>query len=380
MLTLRRCLWTAEVVMTLVSLSVAGDTSGIATNSDRAAAPLPCDHRLGQESGGLETRRPYQRGMVPVILIHGLWGKPQLWDRMIEDLEAEPALRTRYQFWTFRYASGDAIPYSAHLLRQSLRRARQAFDPNGTDAAFDRMVVVGHSLGGILAKMMVQSSGSRLWQTVCARPIDQVAGPPEDRRLLQQAFCYTPVPEVRRVVFIATPHRGRPLASGPLRGLGTRLCNRPSRFNQALQAVLANNGPDLFTPEFSEELPTSAGELASGRGLLMGLCDLEIAPSVRSHSIIADFRDRPGPGATDGIVPYSSSHLEGVDSELLFRGLHICLDHPAVIREVRRILVEHAGSDPPASNRSGGSLRPRERSATQGAESEEARFSLITKG
>jgi triacylglycerol esterase/lipase EstA (alpha/beta hydrolase family) len=205
------------------------------------------------------------------------------------------------------------------------------------------MVVVGHSLGGILAKMMVQKSGSRLWQTVCACPIDQVGGPPEDRWLLQQAFCYEPVPEVRRVVFITTPHRGSPLASGPLRGLGTRLCSRPSRFNQALESVLTNNQPDVFTPELLKEFPTSAGELASGHRLLMGLCDLRMESSIHSHSIIADFRDPPGPGATDGIVPYSSSHLEGVDSELLVRGLHICLDHPAVIQEVRRILVGHAG-------------------------------------
>jgi hypothetical protein len=105
--------------------------------------------------------------------------------------------------------------------------------------------------------------------------------------------------------------------------------------------VLANNDPDLFTPEILEELPTSAGELATGHPLLKGLCGQRIEPSVRSHSIIADVRDRPDPGATDGIVPYASSHLEGVDSELVVRGLHICVDHPVVIREVRRILVEH---------------------------------------
>ena len=80
----------------------------------------------------------------PVVLVHGLWGNSRLWDPMVEDLEADPAIRSRYQFWTFRYSSGDSIPYSAHLLRQSLRRARQAFDPNGTDATFDQMVIVGH--------------------------------------------------------------------------------------------------------------------------------------------------------------------------------------------------------------------------------------------
>jgi pimeloyl-ACP methyl ester carboxylesterase len=318
-------------------------------------------------SEGLGTRRPYERGKVPVVLIHGLWGNPHLRDRMVEDPGVDPALRRRYQSWTFRYPSGDSIPFSAHLLRQSLRRGRRAFDPEGMDTAFDRMVVVGHSLGGILAKMMVQSSSSRLWQTVCARPIDQVGGPPEDCRLLQQAFCDKPVPEVRRVVYITTPRRGSPLASGPLRGLGTRPCGQPSRFLDALQTVLANNEPDLFTRDFLEELPTSAGELAPGDRLLMSLCDLEIDSSVRSHSIVADIRDPAGPGATDGIVPYSSSHLDGVASELLVRGLHICLDHPAMIREVRRILLEHAGCEPASRTDHQRALPTPERHATRPA-------------
>jgi hypothetical protein len=227
-----------------------------------------------------------------------------------------------------------------------LRRARQVFDPDGKDAAFDRMVVVGHSLGGILAKMMVQSSGSRLWQTVCERPIDQVGGPTEDRRLMRQVFCYEPVPEVRQIVFITTPHRGSPLASGFLGGLGTQLCVRPSRFRQAREALLASNEPDLFAPGFRDELPTSVGELATGHPLLTALCDLGIDPSVRSHSIIADLRNPPAPGASDGIVPYSSSHLERVASEVLIHDQHVCLHNPTVIREVRDILKEHAGIDP----------------------------------
>jgi pimeloyl-ACP methyl ester carboxylesterase len=342
MITVTRCSWAAGVALFLTSLSAAGDSPAVAINSDRPSAALRRDELPEHDRCRLETRRHYERGKVPVVFIHGLWGSPRNWDRMIEGLEADPALRRRFQFWTLAYASGDSIPYSAHLLRQSLRQARRAFDPDGSDAAFDRMVLVGHSLGGILAKMMVQCGGPRLWQTVCARPIDQVIEPTEEWRPLRQAFFYKPVPEVRRVIFIATPHRGSPLASGRLRELGTRLCWQPNPFRQAQEVLLSHNEPDMFAPGFRGDLATSVGELAPGHPLLLRLGELGIDPSVRSHSVIADLRDPPKPDGTDGIVPYSSAHTDGVASELLVHGLHICMNHPAVIAEVRRILTEHA--------------------------------------
>src|SRR3954452_24326178 len=106
MITVPRCLRTIAMVMILASLSVAGDTPGVATTSDRTAAGLTCDERPRHEPCGLETRRPYKRGKIPVVLIHGLWGNSDQWDRMVDDLEADPVLQGRYQFWTFSYASG----------------------------------------------------------------------------------------------------------------------------------------------------------------------------------------------------------------------------------------------------------------------------------
>jgi hypothetical protein len=101
----------------------------------------------------------------------------------------------------------------------------------------------------------------------------------------------------------------------------------------------------MFAHGFRDQLPTSAGELSPGHPLLLKLCDLGIDSSVRSHSVIADLHDPPKSDGTDGIVPYSSSHLDGVASELLVHGLHICVNHPAVIEEVRRILMEHLGRE-----------------------------------
>jgi pimeloyl-ACP methyl ester carboxylesterase len=335
----------AAVMMILGSVSWAGDTPGINPSSDRVTAPGPHDDRPGHELCGLGLRRLYEPGKVPVVLVHGLWGFPHQWDPVVQELEADPVVRARYQFWTFSYASGDPIPFSAHLLRQSLRKARRLFDPEGSDVAFDRMVIVGHSLGGILAKMMAQESRSRIWQTVSNRPIDRIVGPAEDRQLIRDAFCYEPVPEVRRLIYIATPHRGSPLVCSLVRDLGVRICDRKSRFREACEVLFSLNGPDCFVPGFRGEYPTSLSELAWEHPLLLAVCELGIAPSVRSHSIVADLRNPPRPGAGDGLVPYSSSHLAGVDSEVLFHGHHICLNSPAVIREVRRILGEHAGID-----------------------------------
>ena len=99
------------------------------------------------EPTGLSLLRPYERGKIPVVFIHGLWSNPWSWSRMIESLEADAALRDRYQFWTFGYSTGDPIPYSAWLLRRDLEEVRRKFGPHGSDGAFDGMVVVGHSMG-----------------------------------------------------------------------------------------------------------------------------------------------------------------------------------------------------------------------------------------
>src|SRR5262249_35283001 len=212
----------------------------------------------------------------------------------IEVLEADAALRDRYQFWTFGYSTGDPLPYTAALLRRDLDEVRLKLDPGRSDVAFDRMVLVGHSMGGLLTKMMVQDSGTRLWRLVSTRPPEDLAGDQDDCDRFRRALIFKPRPEVRRVVFIATPHRGSRVDQGGLERLGSRLVRLPDPLRASYARLMARNGPDFFTERFRKGIPTSIDELEWGSPILMGLGELGLAPTIKAHSIIADRRDPPG--------------------------------------------------------------------------------------
>jgi pimeloyl-ACP methyl ester carboxylesterase len=344
----------AIIPATIVILLAVGALGAAATPDDPSAGgpqdqpPRNANADVGEllryEPTGLSLLTSYERGKVPVIFIHGLWSSPWSWSRMVGEFEKDPALRGRYQFWTFGYSTGNPIPHSAQLLRDDIRQARSKFDPEGTDAAFDRMVIVGHSMGGLLAKMMAQEGGDRLWKALSRKPFSELEGEPADRELLERAIFYKPCTEVRRVVFIATPHRGSRVDRGEMRRAGSRLISLPDPLRQVHSRLIARNAPDFYIPPFRDGMPTSVEELQWEYPLLMALSDLGFAPAVKVHSIIADRRDPPHAGGTDGLVPYESAHLSGTDSELLVSSGHLCQDNPVVIREVGRILLEHLGS------------------------------------
>lgn len=299
---------------------------------------------------GLSLLHPYVRGKIPVVLIHGLWSSPRSWTRMLETFESDPVLQERYQFWAFGYSTGEPILYSAHLLRQAIREARQQVDRDGTDPAFDRMVLVGYSMGGLLAKLMAQDSESRLWATISAQSPDHLVGPPEACESLRQSFIFKPLPEVKRLVLIATPHRGSHINQGAVPKIAASFIRHAEDLKTAHQSLLTSNQPAFFRGAFRRGISTSIHQLEWEHPLLLELNELGIDARVTYHSIMADLRDPPRPGGGDGIVPYQSAHLDGAASELIFQGGHLCQDHPQIIRECRRILLEHLSANEPATS------------------------------
>ncbi len=225
------------------------------STSDEVSAVSP---GVGEEYAplGLSRLRPYRPGKIPVVLIHGLGATSRSWTHLVEKLDADPVIRRHYRFWTFGYATGDPILYSAFQLRQALLESRRELDPDHRDPAFDRMVLIGHSMGGLLAKLMVADSHLNLWHSVSARPARRMAGPEPDRELIRRCFVFTAVPEVERVVYMATPHLGSPTAQERSAGLyrgsfGREIpCGaRTSRSSQAtLRASSANGSVRGFPP------------------------------------------------------------------------------------------------------------------------------------
>jgi pimeloyl-ACP methyl ester carboxylesterase len=322
---------------------IAASLARVCEAGDRAVEAPAERPASDSEAGTLSFGHPYVRGKIPVVLIHGLGSSPRSWGAMIEGLETDPVLRENYQFGTFGYPTGEPVLYSASVLRRALLQARERYDPDGSDPAFDQMVLIGQSLGGLLAKLMAQDSGSRLWETISAQPAARLEGPAEAREVLRQAFFFKAVPQVRRIIFIATPHRGSRLDQGVFRALGSRFFRHVGTVQRAYATLHESNGPDFFLRTFQAGLPTSVDQLTWENPGLLALGGLGIDPAVTYHSIIADSHDPPREGGTDGVVPYASAHLDGATSERLVHGGHLCQADPQVIQECRRILTEHLG-------------------------------------
>jgi pimeloyl-ACP methyl ester carboxylesterase len=282
----------------------------------------------------------YRPGRIPVVFVHGTASSAGRWGDMVNDLLDDPRIRDRYQFWFFTYDTGNPVLYSAALLREALQDAVHKLDPAGTDPALSEMVIIGHSQGGLLAKAMVVDTADRVWNAIAYKPIDQVDLSPERRELLRGAVFIKPLPYIRRVIFIATPHRGSYLTEYPIAELLGRFLTLPVRIVQT-GAELARSADD-FKVNPRKLGSGSLFGMTPNNPVLQTMAGTPIAPGVHAHSIIAVAGNGPVEGSNDGVVEYSSSHLDGVDSEYIVRSTHSTQSNPHTIEEVRRILLVHA--------------------------------------
>jgi pimeloyl-ACP methyl ester carboxylesterase len=290
-------------------------------------------------SEGIAMLHPYRRGRVPVVLIHGTVSSPARWADMLNELQNDPVLRGRIQFWFFTYNTSNPILLSASELREALRKTIAEIDPDGQDPALRNLVLIGHSQGGLLTRLMVTDSGTRFWDAAFKAPLEQLEMKPATRVLLGKVMFFAPLPGVTRVVFIATPHRGSFRVTTFVLDLVQRLVTLPVTVVEGLTEVAQSNPNTVSLKTLG--IPTAVDNMRPGNRFVQTLAASPLAPGVIAHSIIAVRGEGPITSGNDGVVAYESAHLDGVASEKVVRSSHSTQSEPDTIHEVRRILREH---------------------------------------
>ena len=297
----------------------------------------------GRYQDGIFLMAPHRSGRIPVIFVHGTASSPARWAEMFNELSNDPALWGHYQFWVFTYNTGNPVSYSAGILAEGLRKTVQELDPEGKDPALRKMVVIGHSQGGLLTKLTVVDTGTKAWDTVSTVPFEEVKASPEAKEILRRSIFFTPVPSVKRVVFLSTPHGGSYVAGGWIGRLTSKFISMPFRLADTMTEVVTMN-PDLrgAMRSMRKEIPRSTDNMDPKSRFVKMYNTFPIAPGVNAHSIIAvKNHNDPKEKWNDGVVEYKSAHIDGVDSELVVHSGHSTQDHPETIEEVRRILLQH---------------------------------------
>ncbi len=284
---------------------------------------------------------PYEPGRIPLVLVHGTASSPARWAQLINEIINDRELSKGYQIWLFTYNTGNPILYSSGILAQGLRNLVKEFDPEGKDKALREMVVIGHSQGGMLTKMTAIDSGDRLWNPIFKVPLNQLETTPESREMLNRSFFYKPLPFVKQVIFISTPHRGSYLAKNWVADLLRRVIDLPFTILSPLQEIFLKN-QDAVKLTTMKTVPRSTDNMNPNSEFVKNYSSIPLAPGIKAHSIIAVNNPKdPKDKWEDGVVAYKSAHIEGVESEFIALSGHSAQDNPEAIEEVRRILLEH---------------------------------------
>ena len=295
---------------------------------------------------GLYMLEPFRADKIPVVMVHGLWSSPATWMEMFNDLRSDPVLRDNYQFWFYLYPSGQPFWFSATQMREDLQTMRDALDPQRQQPALDQMVLVGHSMGGLVSKLQSVDSGNDFWSVMSEHPFAQLDADPEMKQALAHTFFFDPNPSVQRIVTIGTPHRGSEFSNDFTQWLGRKLIRIPGMIMHGRHQLLARN-PDYFRPGAPLDINTSIDSLSPKSPLLPVLLTAEQGPWVKNHNIMgkADLSEVESwlvKDEGDGVVALASAQLDNAASELVVPADHVHVHrHPQAILEVRRILLAH---------------------------------------
>jgi len=290
------------------------------------------------ETAQLSRLEPYNPNKAVVLVIHGLMDSPSTWAPMIINLRSDPEIRKHYQFWFYSYPSGYPYPYSASILRENLDGAEKRFPLHKP------MVVIGHSMGGCISRLLITDTGDTLWKLIFKKSPAQTPFPPTSRKLYADALIFKHRSEVGRVIFISAPLKGSDLATISLGRIGSMLVRTPGFFMQAGKDAL--KVATLHADELQIRRPPNSIDTLSPKNRFVRMINkIPITLGIPYHTIIGDRGRGDSPKSSDGVVPYWSSHMDGAQSECVVPSDHGAHQNPRAFEEVKRILKLNASEE-----------------------------------
>ncbi|MDP9600930.1 UNVERIFIED_ORG: triacylglycerol esterase/lipase EstA (alpha/beta hydrolase family) [Variovorax paradoxus] len=293
--------------------------------------------------------QPYDPNRRTVIMLHGLASSPEAWINVANEVLGDETLRRRYQIWQVYYPTNAPLPINNFAIREAVTQTLTHFDPTGKAPASNNITLIGHSMGGVLSRLMVSSSEDKLWDALLASYPMQGAQQRRMEEKLAPYLRFEPLPQVSDAIFIASPHRGTDFANNRISRWVANLITLPV----AMLGQLSDISRELvrIAPTRQDQgtlrIPNSIDNLSDRDPFVRLSSGLPMNPRVRFHSIIGN--DTPGVTqalSSDGIVPYASAHLDGAASELVIPSAHSVQENPLAILEIRRILREQLRAEP----------------------------------
>lgn len=291
---------------------------------------------------GLFIQEPYRADKVPIVLVHGLMSDPHIWENIVVALMSDPQIGKRVQCWCFMYPSGLPVPVSAARLRGSLTTAEKIFDPDNNDPGMSKTMLIGHSMGGLLSRMQIIDSDLAFWHTWFTAPPEKVPLDGPVSQMMRGSLLFKSNPDVKRVLYIATPHRGSELADGWIGRMGASLIRAPLTLVQIATSVATLDVEQLNPARLEMKFmgANSISGLSTKHPVLQALAARPMkAPC---DSIIAVVREKPKlEDTSDGVVPYHSSHLDEAKSETTVKSGHSCTKKIETVDAAREVVRKH---------------------------------------
>ena len=303
------------------------------------------DPNKSEKLRGIYMLEPYDPKRIPVVMVHGLWSSPLTWMPMFNDLRSFQELRRNYQFWFYQYPTGQPFWISATQMRSDLFELRRTLDPEAVHPLLDHMVLVGHSMGGLVSRMQTIESGDEFWRILSDEPFEKVKGGEVERQRLAAALFFHPNNAIKRVVTIGTPHRGSNYSNDYTRWIARHAIKLPSSVTDLSNSLVRQNS-DLFRNTELVSTTNSIDSLSPQSPIFPTMLRARRAPWVTYHNIVGVVRKSNWFGGeaelSDGVVGVQSAHMDDVASEILVESKHQDIhSKPRAILEVRSILVEH---------------------------------------